>query len=376
MKKISSKATVLVIALMISVPCTAATHKQQISLDRYVTPEGHDSNDGSAKHPWATITHADKMVGPGAVVHVAPGVYRQNVTTSSSGNPSAPITFVSDTRWGARIVGTEDSIWLGYGSYVNIVNFDVSAANNTPRMGIYINGGTHNKIVGNRVHDIVATKGGSNGGAGIEAGPGSHYSEISNNLIFNIGVGTGNVKHTHGIYISRSQHQLVSNNIVMNVVGWAVHLYHQPVGYVRIVNNTLVDNGGGIVVASDGSGALATDYNEVVNNLIAYNRFEFGIRECCSPSNVGSHNSYSHNLLYHNLPSDYSFFSATARESLVADPRFVNASGVGNRDYHLAPQSPALRIANCAQAPATDFDGVARHSDRGCDVGAYQHNMP
>lgn len=339
----------------------------------YVATNGSDANNGSACSPWATITHADTVIGPGAVVHVAPGTYVQNISTSANGTASAPITFVSDTRWGAKIVGSADSIWLAYGSYVNIKGFDVSAANTIPRMGIYVNGGSHNKVVGNKVHDIVAATGGSNGGAAIEPGPGADYSEIRENFIYNIGVGTGNL-HIQGIYVSSSQHHLVANNVVMNVAGWGIQLYHQPVAYVTIVNNTLVGNGGGIVIGSDGSGSTATDYNVVSNNILAYNSSEYGLRECCGTGNVGTHNTYSHNLFYSNSPSDWqSGMTTTPVSNVLANPGLVNYQPDGSGDYHLISGSPAVDAGTSSNASNIDFDGGVRPIGSGFDIGAYEY---
>src|SRR5262249_56162761 len=78
--------------------------------DFFVSPTGSDSNNGSASAPWATLQHAADSVRSGATVLVADGTYNQCgggtiVNISTSGTPSAPITFQSQNKWGAKLVG-------------------------------------------------------------------------------------------------------------------------------------------------------------------------------------------------------------------------------------------------------------------------------
>src|SRR5260370_19975931 len=72
----------------------------------YVSHAGHDTSDGSSNHPWATIQHADTVVGPGDTVIVAGGTYRGDVTLGSSGRAGAPITYIAQHKWQAKLVGT------------------------------------------------------------------------------------------------------------------------------------------------------------------------------------------------------------------------------------------------------------------------------
>src|SRR5439155_27001041 len=92
----------------------------------YVSPTGSDSSDGSASSPWATMGHADSIVGPGATVHVAPGVYAASINTYTSGTASARIVYVSDVKWGAKVIGTNDSTWSNWCDYLDMLDFDVT----------------------------------------------------------------------------------------------------------------------------------------------------------------------------------------------------------------------------------------------------------
>ena len=348
------------------------------AFDYYVSPGGSDSNDGSAAHPWATINHADSVIGPGSTVHVAPGTYKTTITTSSNGTANAPITYISDVEWGAKIVGdytgaTPDFVWFGTGNYVNIKGFEVTASTNVPRFGIRVTG-TNNRILGNKVHDIVAINGGSNGGAGIEVDLGSNYSEVSGNFIYNIGVGLIDHIHTHGIYLAASLYNYVSNNLIVNVAAWGIHQYHYPISKSTIVNNTIVNCGGGIVIASDGTGSNVTDYNYVANNIAVGSTYVdgYGIRECCASDNVGTHNTYTNNLVYNNVGVNLYFYNSTASNTVTADPQFVNGTGTYTGNYHLLSGSPAINAGISASAPTLDLGGGPRPVGNAWDIGAYE----
>ena len=345
----------------------------------YVATNGTDSNSGTACSPWATINHADSVVAPGSVVHVAAGTYSENVSTSASGTSSAPITYISDTQWGAKIVGNSDSVWLATGNYVTIAGFDVTSSNSATRLGI-LDYGSVGRIIGNRVHDIQAQGAGSNGGAAIspnnnQGGAAADYTEVSENMVYNIGMTEGG-DHVQGIYINGTNFNLVSNNLVFLVTGWGVHQYHQPVSNSTIVNNTIFNSGGGILIGSDGTGPNVTDYNYVANNIVVNNgalQGGTGIRECCDASNIGSHNTYTNNLVNNNSPVNYSFYFDVAQNSITADPLFVNYTGDQNGNYHLQSSSPAIDSGASTKAPKIDFSGAPRPKGAGWDRGAYEY---
>src|SRR5882762_6672621 len=71
----------------------------------YVSPKGSDRNDGSLKHPWMTVERAASRLLPGDTVHVLPGVYQGRIVTAASGVADARITYISDQKWEAQIIG-------------------------------------------------------------------------------------------------------------------------------------------------------------------------------------------------------------------------------------------------------------------------------
>lgn len=58
----------------------------------YVSPTGSDTADGSRDHPLATIQAALDRAGPGTVITLGEGEYREKVATVRDGNRDAPIT--------------------------------------------------------------------------------------------------------------------------------------------------------------------------------------------------------------------------------------------------------------------------------------------
>ena len=58
----------------------------------YVSPEGSDTNDGTERSPLQTIQAGLEKATPGTVINLAPGTYREQLTTVRDGAPGAPIT--------------------------------------------------------------------------------------------------------------------------------------------------------------------------------------------------------------------------------------------------------------------------------------------
>src|SRR5689334_20777812 len=98
----------------------------------YVSPQGSDSNPGTQTAPFATIEKADSVATPGTTVHVLPGSYTwSGVYTTHSGTATAPITFISDIKWAAKLIPAHvsshsfNNVWHVRGNYVFIIGFDI-----------------------------------------------------------------------------------------------------------------------------------------------------------------------------------------------------------------------------------------------------------
>lgn len=355
-------ATCAVTAALFVFPITAAARNRAAEAPAlYVSTHGSDSRNCARTAPCATISHAALLAEPGTTVHVAPGAYDQAITTKKSGTPAARIRYVSDTRWGAVLHVRGIDGWSNSGSYVDIIGFDISG---TGRRGIW-NTGSYVRVMGNRIHDIPAPCT-SVGGAGIEHGNYEATDDDSiGNLVFNIGVGR-NCNTVHGIYHAQLRGRIL-NNIVYRADGWGIHLWHAA-QYITIANNTVFNNRQGGIIVGDGDapGGIVDDYTVVTNNIAVANGGH-GISEFGA---TGPHNLYSHNLVYGNVSGGMKLLGGIQRNTINADPQFINFQPDGSGDYRLKPTSPAINAGTQNSAPNNDFDGGSRPQGSAWDIGA------
>jgi hypothetical protein len=334
----------------------------------YVATTGSDSNSGTQAAPFKTILKASQVAVAGTTVHVAPGTYNigtAGFTTSKSGTASAHIKYVSDTKWGAKLVGSGTEIlWTNSGNYIEVNGFDIST---TGRLGFYSTG-SYGSIYNCYVHDVMVSGGDSgSGGAGIDV-LGSNWI-IRNNVVRNVDVARVSTR-VHGIYLA-SANNLVYNNLIAAVGGQGINTWHGATTNT-IINNTIVNTRYGIVVGSGDSGALPNgdQYNYVANNILA-NNFAGGIYECCS-TGATSYNTYRNNLLYNNPVNVMNATGDVVSGTITTNPLFVNYQANGSGNYHLQSTSPAINTGISTNAPATDLDGIARPQGAGFDIGAYE----
>ena len=351
----------------------------------YVATNGNDSRTPtqakSSSTPWATIQHAAGVVIAGDTVHVAPGTYNSAVSIHASGTSSARITFISDTSWGAKIFSPssagEIAVEIGndansaQGNYIDFVGFDVSGDSSACWLGILV-WGSNCRVIGNYVHDIPATSSADNGGAGIDVGYTANTlnNSIIGNVVARIGPepSAGLNEEIHGIYVSANG-GFVQNNICYHNAGWGICSFHGEKNWT-ISNNTVFENGAGILIASGGTGVGTGtgDNNTVSNNIIVYN-LRYGIDD---RDQVGTHNVYLNNCIYNNGSGASNLSSGnTLQNTLVSNPMFVNWQADGTGDYRLASGSPCIGAGTATGAPATDFLGVTRPNPP--SIGPYEY---
>ncbi len=140
----------ITISWCLAAPCAA--------VDYYVDHAGgSDTNDGlSPASAFASVQHAADLAGPGTVIHIFPGIYRESVVLGHSGVPGAPIIFRGEsTNHDVIISGAESSrelSWTRLGSntislpgYVPVTNIfmtDLSGWNpsNLPEIIVWEDG--------------------------------------------------------------------------------------------------------------------------------------------------------------------------------------------------------------------------------------------
>lgn len=333
----------------------------------YVSIAGNDRADGSREHPWATIQHAANQSASGDTVHVAPGHYYSAVTTRVSGTPSARMRFISDTKWGAKVIAlTSYTAWENQGDYVDIEGFDITGDGN---LGI-LNMGSFVRVLGNHVHDIPA-KCSADGGAGIDQGSyTAHDNDTIGNLVHNIGDVYVSCPRVHGIYHANLRGH-VWNNIVYSNQGYGIHLWHAPVDVV-VANNLVFHNGlGGITVgAGDAPGGIIADGMVVTNNIVIDNGTwgaGWGIVES---GRIGTRNLYSNNIVWGNRRG-VALENGHDLGSIYSDPKLLNYKNDGTGDYHLSPSSPAIEAGSQTGAPPIDFDGRTKSAGKP-EIGPFQ----
>ncbi len=355
-------------------PVAAAPAAVVTGLHLYVATTGSDSNPGTQARPVKTIARADALARPGYTIHVAPGIYKVaapstgsvGIRTVKSGTATARIKFVSDVKWGAKIVFSGTGMaWNSKGAYVDIDGFDISG---TGRIGILAEGGKEN-ITRNFIHDLTVT-GGCNGGGGaaIDAwGPGGG-AVIDSNVVRNIGlkwVAAQTCNTVQGIYVT-NQNNRISNNVISGVAAVGINSWHGATAST-IVNNTIFNSKMGIVIGHGDSGATSagTSNNYVANNLVYRNAY--GITEM---GKVGTNNRYPNNLVFNTGRSWLVKGAVTG--TVAAEPQFVNYQATGTGDYRLKATSPAINKGTATQAPKADIAGVARPRGGDIDIGAYE----
>lgn len=331
--------------------------------DRYVSLSGSDANDGTKQHPWASISHAGSVATPGTIVHVAPGVYIEAVTTAASGSADARILYISDKPWAAVIAtpGRDGFAWRDTGNYTDVIGFEVAGT----RCGGIGLGGSFQKAISSHVHNSASGCTTSDGGSGInDFNYTSQENEILNNYVHDVGItepscGQPNHNVIHGIYQANAGGR-VDHNVSVNNCGFGIHLWHAATR-ATITNNTVLNNkAGGIVIGSGDAPCTTTgcpggnDSTRVMNNIVAFNGNPvsggWGIGEASQdPGQIGPHNSYSHNLGFQNGSGDFYLPRTKDCESCITgrDPRFVSASA---GDFRLKADSPALGAGKPVEA--------------------------
>jgi hypothetical protein len=349
----------------------------------YVSPRGSDAHEGSRRRPWRTIAHAAARAGPGSLVRVRAGHYRGPIVLRRSGRPGRRISFVSASRWGAKIVATSPrslAVVALDGDYVDVEGFDITGRGGDGTVGIAMQG-SYQRAIGNHVHDVVvACDGGLNGGAGIVAGSGNpdyanHDLDVIGNLVHDVvGTPTRRCNGVQGIYAAVPRVRVV-NNIAYRNADNCITSWHAAT-QLTIVNNTAADcPAAGITIGSGDTGAGPRGNHDtfVANNLVYRNRQ--GIVETTDGQHrMGPGNRYVNNLIFASgpvaafSPGNNLYRGASVSGTVDVDPRLVT----NDHSYRPTAGSPAIDAGTRTGAPSSDFERVSRPRGRGVDIGAYE----
>ncbi|MEJ7804738.1 MAG: DUF1565 domain-containing protein [Telluria sp.] len=340
----------------------------------YVATNGDDANPGTADLPFQTILRASKVALPGTTVHVSPGVYTGGFKTTMSGTEAQRIYYVSTVRWGAKLVPPMSSDtkagWDNRGNYVDIIGFEIdgSASRNGLKWthGIY-NGGSFAAIRNNLVHH-VALDNPCHGGGGAGIGVDSYYRGIKSDVIGNTvhHIGQPGCRFVQGISISTSGS--ARHNVVYNVGGAAIQMWHDA-SHVVVSNNTVAASMTGILV---GGGDFyhtkgPNDHTAVHNNIVYDNKY--GVSELGS---TGPNNTYRNNLVFQSSVADWQLRNGLGHTGTIAQaPLFVRYVKKGVPDLRLRSNSPAIGKGIEVPGPQPDATGKLRPKPAPIDLGAY-----
>lgn len=314
----------------------------------YASPNG--SGDCSQASP-CSLTVANNKASPGTTIIADSGTYNGNFATTKGGSAGNFITFKSQVKHGATIVGGEErsAVEIKH-PYIRFQDFTITG--DKVRNGILL-AADNVEIIGNHIHHITQWKTGNTGwkgGAGIDTGKSPLANVlIDSNLIHHVGAPGSTEQLVHGMYLSSHvTNGRVTNNVIYDVEDFGLHPYDETeASGWQFLNNTIANTGRGILQAPNG----------VTRNNIVYNvrGASYDIR--------GAGNVVSNNL------AGGTGSSKSSSGVTSGDPMFVNAAG---RDFHIKQGSPAIDKGSADAAPKTDYEGKTRPAGSGIDMGAFE----
>ncbi|MCX8071695.1 MAG: right-handed parallel beta-helix repeat-containing protein [Candidatus Binatia bacterium] len=283
----------------------------------YVAPFGSDSNSGADPSvPLATIRRAAQIALSDYTIVVAPGTYREPVTTAETGQAPKRLTFLAQGRVVLDLRNT------GSGPGFSLANVD----------GVVIDGFT--------------VWGANDGGVVLKSG--SDGAVIRNCVLV--------VNNGDGIRVQDSANVLVFNNLIYGNAGIGIRIGGTTAGSpsARLLHNTVYGNGGrGIEI---GNSTKASPGALVLNNILQQNGLAVPGQENIKvttqpPSQTGYRGDY--NLVF---PASYSPSGAQGIRGVHDINRDAIFADAITGDFRLNPASPAIDAGN----PLDDFVDLRR----------------
>lgn len=324
----------------------------------FVSPQGSETNCGTASSPWPSVAVALNNASGGDVITLLPGVYSEPVVVELSGTAEFPTVIRSQRKWDAILQGS-------------------------PSHGLYIADGVTNVVI-----DGLQVA-----GAGIDGVKVGSYATVRNCWIHHAKRQGISAHHTRGTTIEYNlvEHNgtdptfdhgmyLSGTNLVIhgNVIRWnrtyGCQIYTDPPASsadCQFYGNLVYGNRNALTVWSP-----TGQTNYVFNNTLISDRYvlsaDYGT--LCITNNILIGIKARLVLCAEDgakLWTDYNLTPVPARKRgphdvIAADPGFVNpAAGL----FWLRPSSPAWGAAAERMPPPVDFFG--RKRSRVLSVGAF-----
>lgn len=279
----------LIVALLIS--AGPADMTQARSKDIYVSTTGDDSNDGgSPATAFATLRHALRRAGPGTVIRVLPGTYRESARARVRGLLGAPITVIGTggrpvfsgggvDRYGLWLDGSRHVILerLAFRDYTDIGVVIVESSNMTLRKlrvhgngfdpqigwvegyGIHLDESSDLLVERNRVFDNGPNpRPWNSAGTGIN-GFAMERAVIRKNRSYDNHGGGILVEDSFDVLVKRNR--ITGNDLDVWADGWwDGGIWVDGGADVRLIRNTITDNLGPGIEISDEDCQSPTGY--------------------------------------------------------------------------------------------------------------------
>lgn len=337
--------------------------------NKFVSPNGSDSNSGSLSSPWQHLQKAFNGSTAGDVVCLRGGTYpSQSGTTYSqimnnSGASGNPITFEDFPGEVAVVQGN---------TRVNGAFITFKGTAKVPPYGLVFQIGTAGLAINGidvlNTHDVNFDHielSGFDYHAAYNQSNGCNNKVLAS-YIHDNGIGTGVNGISWGSTAAGCTNGgLISNNVVEHN-GSGIQLY--SAGSTTIPANVTVEEN--TFVSSAGYGIVVWGDNNIVANNIAYGNGD-ALNDPQGTIHTGVANVVDHNVTFSPTSASRSGWYLSGgcclSNNLVRDPLFISTS---TKDWHLTFSSPALSFSNLNYVQPIDKDGVTRGPS--FDAGAYQ----
>jgi len=297
----------------------------------------NDPGSGTQVDPYRTIQLGITYVDPGGTVHVADGIYTENIVISTDGiqllGAGAGVTTIN--AGGGHVVETN-----GLSSTTLIDGFTITGGDTDYGGGMY-NYGYSSPIVSNCIFT---------GNHASNRGGGMYNLDHSSPLVVNCVFSNNSSDQGGGIGCRTNSSPTIVNCLIVGntaVTGGGILSWSTPSPIITnctIVDNTATGTGGGIYI----NGNSPT----VTNNIIYDNTAASGGGIYV---NTGATPYIDYNDVYYNTGGNYGGVVPPVANNISLDPAFVDE---GTGDYHLdhSVPSPCIDFGSNGAVPADTAD--------------------